>query len=68
LLENTGTKMDVPNGCYYYMFNGCTSLTQAPALPATELADYCYEGMFASCTSLTQAPALPAEILAENCY
>ena len=54
--------------CYYYMFKGCTSLTQAPALPATTLADYCYDGMFNDCTSLTHAPALPATTLANNCY
>ena len=29
-------------GCYYYMFYDCTSLTQAPALPATTLANNCY--------------------------
>ena len=34
------------------MFQGCTSLTQAPALPATTLADYCYFSMFQGCTSL----------------
>ena len=28
--------------CYDSMFYGCTSLTQAPALPATTLANYCY--------------------------
>ena len=28
--------------CYNGMFSGCTSLTQAPALPATTLANYCY--------------------------
>ena len=54
--------------CYYYMFRGCTSLTKAPALPATTLADYCYGNMFYGCTSLTQAPALPATTLASNCY
>ena len=30
------------NSCYYSMFYGCTSLTTAPELPATNLADYCY--------------------------
>ena len=54
--------------CYYYMFSGCTALTQAPALPATNLAIFCYADMFRSCTSLTQAPALPATTLADNCY
>ena len=50
------------------MFYGCTSFTQAPALPATTLADYCYQYMFRNCTSLTQAPALPATTLADYCY
>ena len=50
------------------MFQGCTSLTQAPELPATTLARGCYVGMFQGCTSLTQAPELPATTLAEGCY
>ena len=50
------------------MFRNCTSLTQAPALPATTLAIYCYSYMFYDCTSLTQAPALPATTLASSCY
>ena len=54
--------------CYQSMFSGCTSLTQAPELPATTLAEYCYKGMFSHCTNLTQAPELPATTLAENCY
>ena len=28
--------------CYRNLFNDCTSLTSAPELPATTLADYCY--------------------------
>ena len=50
------------------MFCDCTSLTQAPALPATTLADNCYNSMFYNCSSLAQAPALPATTLANNCY
>ena len=50
------------------LFDGCTSLTKAPVLPATALADYCYQSMFSGCTSLTKAPALPATTLAEHCY
>ena len=50
------------------MFNGCTSLTTAPALPATKLAVGCYSNMFRDCASLTTAPALPATTLADNCY
>ena len=54
--------------CYAHMFNGCTALTQAPALPATTLAEGCYSNMFNGCKSLTQAPALPATTLADVCY
>ena len=34
------------------MFSGCTSLTTAPRLPATTLADNCYSYMFDSCSNL----------------
>ena len=54
--------------CYYSMFEGCTSLTQAPNLPATTLARSCYNNMFFYCTSLTKAPELPATTLANYCY
>ena len=64
LLDDTGSRTDVPSYCYNSMFSGCKSLTQAPALPATTLAIDCYTNMFYSCTSLTQAPVLPATTLA----
>ena len=54
--------------CYYGMFQGCKSLTQAPVLPANSLARDCYRYMFAGCTSLTKAPELPATILETGCY
>ena len=50
------------------MFYKCTSLTEAPVLPATLLASCCYYNMFYKCTSLTEAPELPATTLAEACY
>ena len=53
---------------YYHMFDNCTSLTQAPELPAINLSYSCYRGMFYGCTSLTQAPELLARNLAERCY
>ena len=64
----SGEHPTMANSCYEYMFYGCTSLTQAPELPAITLADYCYYSMFCDCTSLTQASALPATTLANNCY
>ena len=68
LLDQTGERMDVPDHCYSNMFDGCTSLTQAPELPATTLANDCYNSMFNGCTSLTQAPELPATTLEIYCY
>ena len=64
----SGVHPKLASNCYAHMFQGCTSLTQAPALPATTLADSCYKSMFQGCTSLTQAPALPATTLAVSCY
>ena len=54
--------------CFRELFQNCTSLVSAPALPATTLADRCYPYMFNGCTSLTTAPALPATTLAVSCY
>ena len=69
LLDTTCQSTTISNNyCYYYMFAGCTSLTTAPALPATTLASYCYKRMFSDCTSLTTAPALPATTLTTYCY
>ena len=49
--------------CCYEMFLNCTSLTTAPALPATEIHGSAYMNMFKGCSSLTTAPELPATIL-----
>ena len=64
----SGAHPTMANYCYRSMFQDCTSLTQAPALPATTLADYCYSYMFYGCTSLAQASTLPATTLAKYCY
>ena len=50
------------------MFYRCSSLSTAPNLPATTLANRCYAWMFAYCTSLSTAPDLPATTLAAYCY
>ena len=69
LLDKTCQSTIISNEyCYANMFKGCTSLTTAPALPATTLAMYCYMDMFYGCTSLTTAPALPATTLENVCY
>lgn len=59
LLESTGTRTDVPAYGFYKLFGNeewneeigkytysCKSLTTAPTLPATTLADHCYSYMF----------------------
>ena len=63
-----GNHPTMANWCYFSMFSSCTSLTKAPALPATTLESDCYRRMFSGCTSLTKAPALPATTLANYCY
>ena len=54
--------------CGYRIFFECTSLTTAPELPATVLADSCYESVFDGCTNLTTVPELPATTLTNKCY
>ena len=56
------------SNCYREMFQGCTSLVEAPVLPATTLADWCYGAMLKNCTALTEAPELLVEVLATGCY
>ena len=69
LIDGTGESTVIPNDyCFYGLFYGCSGLTQAPELPATELKSACYKKMFYGCSSLTQAPELPAEKLATECY
>lgn len=48
---------------YWYMFYGCTSLTDAPDLPATSVAEASYEQMFSGCTSLQTSPVVSATTL-----
>ena len=61
---------DVTPYCYYSMFEGCSSLTSAPALPCKSLSsyNYCYYCMFRNCSSLVAAPALPATSVSNYCY
>ena len=62
------TTVDTQNARFCSLFNGCSVLTSAPALPATNLAEKCYASMFKGCTNLETAPALPATYLAGYCY
>lgn len=69
LLRADGSRLDVPTSyCFTKLFQGCTSLTTAPSLPATTLAKDCYNGMFQGCTSLSAIPELNASSLVIGCY
>ena len=68
LLDRSCRKNAVPANAFFYLFCDCTGLTEAPKLPATELAEGCYKQMFEGCTNLTDAPELPATVLASSCY
>lgn len=59
---------NLSGGTYVGLFDGCSSLVNAPALPATGLTEGCYDQMFIGCTSLRTAPELPATTLADSCY
>lgn len=54
--------------CYQGMFEDCSELESAPALPSTFLSEGCYSWMFHNCESLTNAPVLPAVSLSRYCY
>jgi hypothetical protein len=54
--------------CGLYLFKNCSSLIEAPELPATKLSSFCYSGMFNGCTSLAESPILHATTLERYCY
>ena len=69
LVDGNGEGKTIPHDyCFYRLFEHCSSLTKAPELLATTLADCCYYSMFNGCTNLAKAPELPATTLAERCY
>ena len=69
LIDGTGETDVIPFDSYFAkFFANCTSLTQAPELPAKKLTKACYWEMFSGCENLVKAPELPAIELAEECY
>ena len=68
LLDKNCGGTSVPNYAFCFLFAVNTTLTTAPDLPATTLANSCYYGMFIGCSSLAAAPDLPATTLATGCY
>lgn len=60
---------ELTTGCFVRMFFNCTSLTWAPELPATVLAEHCYYNMFRQCTGIkSYLFSLPAMTLKQDCY
>ena len=60
---------ELTTGCFVRMFFNCTSLTWAPELPATVLAEHCYYNMFRQCTGIkSYLFSLPAMTLTQDCY
>jgi hypothetical protein len=49
------------------MFRDCTSLTTAPELPATTLAQSCYRYIFYGCSNLNYIKCLATNISASSC-
>lgn len=69
LIDYTAYKTVATGNCRFIsLFKGCSVLTSAPQLPATELQETCYFSMFKGCTALTQAPNLSAIKLKDHCY
>lgn len=69
-IENPGKFLPAQNltqHCYDSMFKGCTSLSDAPALPVINLAVGCYANMFEN-SGIVNAPDLQATTLVANCY
>lgn len=49
------------------MFHSCSSLAQAPNLPAATLVNKCYQSMFYGCSSLNEVTCLATDISATDC-
>ncbi|MGM9767608.1 MAG: fimbrillin family protein [Candidatus Cryptobacteroides sp.] len=49
------------------LFKKCTSLTTAPELPATDLAEFCYADMFSQCSKLSTVKMLATNVEANRC-
>lgn len=56
------------NSTYANMFEGCTSLIEAPKLPTTLSSQRTFMRMFLNCTNLVTPPKLPSTNLTQYCY
>ena len=63
------TATSISNGCYSFMFSGCTYLEKAPNIYATTLSNQCCQRMFENCINLICGPSvLYALNLPQFCY
>lgn len=60
--------LTLTEGCYRYMFVGCTNMLDTPILPATSIGGWSYSDMFSCCINIQKAPKLPAMELGTYCY
>lgn len=58
----------ISDGCFQGMFADCSSLKQAPLLPAITLSKDCYAEIFANCTSLIASPIINGVALKRGCF
>ena len=49
------------------MFYGCTSITEAPVLPALTLVSQAYMEMFDGCTHLAKIKMMATDVTASQC-
>lgn len=68
LLDNTIDPEEVPSCGFLGLFRGCSSLVEAPNLPAMKVKYQGYRDLFYNCTNLTKAPELPATELGTVAY
>ena len=74
LLDKNCLRVDVPDYCFYGLFQNSVSIFGAPSLPGIELGKECYAYMFDGCKALNSAPHLLAtseqltESGADGCY
>lgn len=68
LNHSNPSEIEMAQGCYKYMFYGCSALVSAPRLPALSLSKQCYQNMFQGCSNLIKTPRLPATTLDSSCY
>jgi len=68
VLDYENPPLSVNDYAFCAMFFYCTSLIEAPDLPAASVGPYGYAAMFMYCDALIAAPELPATTIGDYCY